>query len=391
MGKRNCGPQYSRREFLKLLTTLGGAAAATSFLQACSKAGVDPTVMFTPTSTRQSPTPEPTSTATSTGSSEEILEQEETPTPTEAAPPAETLGPGQVAFVKTRDRTLGVRRAIEMYGLKEVQDRRIFLKPNYNSPDPTPGATHPDVLRTLLTILHEKKAGEITVGDRSGMGDTRMAMDRLGVYELQKEFGFNTIIFDDLSPEDWVMINPPKSHWSFGFPFARPLLETDILVQTCCLKTHQHGGHFTLSLKNSVGMVAKYNQVDDHNFMRELHSSPHQRRMIAEINTAYTPDLVVLDGVECFIDGGPARGRLAQSEVVLAGTDRIALDAVGVALLRYHGCQTEVARGKIFQQDQIKRAVQLGLGVDKPDKIELITGDAESAAYAAQIKEVLLA
>jgi uncharacterized protein (DUF362 family) len=68
----------------------------------------------------------------------------------------------------------------------------------------------------------------------------------------------------------------------------------------------------------------------------------------------------------------------------------VALDAVGVALLRYHGCQTEVARGKVFQQDQIKRAVQLGLGVDKPDKIEFITGDPESAAYAVQIQEVLL-
>ncbi|MBK5109711.1 MAG: DUF362 domain-containing protein, partial [Anaerolineales bacterium] len=145
------------------------------------------------------------------------------------------------------------------------------------------------------------------------------------------------------------------------------------------------------SLKNSVGMVAKRNLIDDHDFMRELHSSPHQRRMIAEINTAYAPDLVVMDGVECFVDGGPANGRKALSEVVMAGTDRVALDAVGVALLRFHGCTTEVARGKIFQQDQIKRAVQLGLGVDKPGKIEFITADAESAAYAAQIQEVLMA
>ena len=163
------------------------------------------------------------------------------------------------------------------------------------------------------------------------------------------------------------------------------------MIQTCCLKTHQFGGHFTLSLKNSVGMVARDNMVDDHDFMRELHNSPHQRRMIAEINTAYNPDLVVMDAVECFIDGGPASGRKALSEAILVGTDRVALDAVGVALLRFHGCTTEVARGKIFQQDQIKRAVQLGLGVDKAGKIELITSDPESAAYAEQIQEVLLA
>ncbi|MGB3702393.1 MAG: DUF362 domain-containing protein [Anaerolineales bacterium] len=391
MCARDNNHQYSRREFLKLVSTLGGVAAFSSFLQACSQAGIDPTAIFTPKSTQSVLSPETPSTATSTENPVDTLEPESTPAPTESPVPASVLGTGQVAFIKTQDRSRGVRQAIEMCGLKDVHDQNIFLKPNFNSPDPTPGATHPDVLRSIVSILRENLVAKITVGDRSGMGDTRKAMDRLGVFELADELGFNTLIFDDLTPEDWVMIQPTNSHWELGFPFARPLLETDTLIQTCCLKTHRYGGHFTLSLKNSVGMVAKDNLVDDHDFMDELHNSPHQRRMIAEINTAYTPDLVVMDGVECFINGGPEKGELALSEVILAGTDRVAIDAVGVALLRFHGCQTEVARGKIFQQDQIKRAVQLGLGVDKPDKIEFFTEDAKSAAYAAQIQEVLLA
>ena len=391
MHKTHCNGGYSRRDFLKVSSTFGGAAALASFLQACSQAGIDPTTVLSPTSTQMVPPTDAIPSPTSSQTPEEFIELDNTPTPTESPSPAAGLGAGQVAFIKTQDRAQGVRQAIDIFGLKDVQDQNIFLKPNYNSPDPTPGATHPDVLGTIVQILHENKAGEITVGDRSGMGDTHKAMERLGVFELQEEYGFKTLVFDDLSPDDWVMIQPAKSHWSLGFPFARPVLEADTMIQTCCLKTHQHGGHFTLSLKNSVGMVAKRNLVDDHDFMRELHSSPHQRRMIAEINTAYAPDLVVMDGVECFVDGGPANGRKALSEVVLAGTDRVALDAVGVALLRYHGCTTEVARGKIFQQDQIKRAVQLGLGVDKPGKIEFITADAESAAYAAQIQEVLMA
>ena len=49
------------------------------------------------------------------------------------------------------------------------------------------------------------------------------------------------------------------------------------VVQTCCLKTHRYGGHFTLSLKNSVGLVAKRVPGDAYDFMRELHNSPHQR------------------------------------------------------------------------------------------------------------------
>jgi uncharacterized protein (DUF362 family) len=123
--------------------------------------------------------------------------------------------------------------------------------------------------------------------------------------------------------------------------------------------------------------------------MNELHGSPHQRRMIAEINTAYTPDLIVMDGVQAFVTGGPDTGKLVDSQVILAGTDRVALDAVGVAILRYYGTTAEVGQGRIFDQEQIARAVELGLGVNSPDQIELLTDDPDSAAYAAEINAVL--
>jgi uncharacterized protein (DUF362 family) len=221
------------------------------------------------------------------------------------------------------------------------------------------------------------------------MGNTREAMRQKGVFDMAQELEFETLVFDELEEKDWVMVQPSESHWKKGFPFARPCLETEALVQTCCLKTHRYGGHFTLSLKNSVGMVAKYVPGDGYNYMHELHSSSYQRLMIAEINAAYRPALVVLDGVEAFVTGGPASGKRVWAEVMLAGTDRVAIDAVGVALLRHFGTTAEVTRGPIFQQEQIARAVELGLGVDGPEKIQFVTSDPESEAYAAQIQEIL--
>ena len=123
--------------------------------------------------------------------------------------------------------------------------------------------------------------------------------------------------------------------------------------------------------------------------MQEMHSSPYHRQMIAELNTAFSPDLIVLDGVDAFVNGGPARGTLVQAGVMLAGTDRVAIDAVGVAILRSFGTTPEVSRGKIFQQDQIARAVELGLGVKSADQIQLVTGDKESEAYCGPIREIL--
>jgi len=125
--------------------------------------------------------------------------------------------------------------------------------------------------------------------------------------------------------------------------------------------------------------------------MHELHTAlRHQRHMIAEVNAAYTPALVVLDGVEAFTDRGPEDGRRVWSEAILAGTDRVAIDAVGVALLRHFGTTKKVGRGPVFQQEQLARAVELGLGVDSPDKIELVTDDEPSAAYAELLRGILL-
>jgi uncharacterized protein (DUF362 family) len=152
------------------------------------------------------------------------------------------------------------------------------------------------------------------------------------------------------------------------------------------LKTHSYGGVFTMSLKNSVGMVAKRHPTTGYEYMTELHGSPFQTAMIAEINVAYTPALILMDGVEAFITGGPAQGQKVAPGAMLAATDQVALDTVGVAILKMFGASLP---GPVFAQKQIARAVELGLGVDSPEKIELLTGDAESANFAEQIRQVI--
>jgi len=297
----------------------------------------------------------------------------------------------KVAFVKTSERTTGVQAAIDLMPLPPVEGKVVFLKPNLNSADPTPGSTHEDVLRVLVRALQEGGARRIVVGDRSGMGSTRQVFERKGMFRLAEELGFEAMVLDELDAGQWQHIEVPDGHWRQGFAIARPVLEADVVVQTCCLKTHRYGGHFTLSLKNSVGLVAKRVPREGHDYMRELHTSRHQRLMIAELNTAYAPDWVLLDGVQAFAQGGPAKGKLVEPKVILAGSDRVAIDAVGVAILRRFGTTRAVRRGAIFEQEQIARAVELGLGVRAPDQIELVTDSPESAAYGEEIREVLLA
>jgi uncharacterized protein (DUF362 family) len=294
-----------------------------------------------------------------------------------------------VVLVKTNDRSAGVRRAMELVGAIEVNGRPVLLKPNFNSADPAPASTHPDILHSLVLGLQERGAQTIAIGERSGMGNTYQVMQQKGIFDFADSLGLETVVFDDLAEADWVVRQDSDFHWAAGFAVPKLLLDAECVVQTCNLKTHRYGGHFTLSLKNSVGFAAKYRGRGGYNYMDELHSSANQRHMIAEINTAYTPSLVVIDGVEAFVDGGPASGTLVQPGVILVGTDRIALDAVGIAILRLFGTTPEVSQGAIFEQTQIARAVELGLGVDSPAKIRFVTGDPESQAYAETIRALL--
>ena len=123
--------------------------------------------------------------------------------------------------------------------------------------------------------------------------------------------------------------------------------------------------------------------------MSELHSSPHQRKLIAEINASFKPALVVLDGIDAFVDGGPATGKRAQGNVFLAATDRVAIDAVGVAILKSLGSNDQVMNTKIFDQEQISRAVELGLGASSPSEIEMIPADEQSREYRDRVSEIL--
>lgn len=289
----------------------------------------------------------------------------------------------KVSLVKTSDRASGIERAIELLGSNPVKGKDVLLKPNFNTADPYPGSTHNETLARLVTRLREMGTQAVTIVERSGPADTSDVLEEKGIYELCKKLDVGLINFEELPPEDWVRISPPRSHWRKGFDVARPVLDAECVVSTCCLKTHGFGGVFTMSLKLSVGITHKKN-------MSELHSSfKSMRKMIAEINQAYTPSLILLDGIEAFTDRGPMTGLKKRADVILAGTDRIAIDAVGLAVLKHLGSNKAIMERPVFAQEQIARAVELGLGVTRPEDIEIITADPESETYSEKLRGIL--
>ena len=301
--------------------------------------------------------------------------------------PARTRGGtvSRVAVVQTADRKEGVKNVLKTFGSNPCKGKDVLIKPNFNTADPTPGSTHNDTLTALIEEIWGMGAKSVSLGERS-YPPTRQVMEDKGIQPLLEKLQVKVIDFDKLPDKDWVLIKPKGGHWPNGFRVARPILEAECLISTCCLKTHQYGGIFTMSLKLHVGVVPTTRHGYD--YMGQLHGSPHQRRMIAEINQAFTPALVVLDGVDAFVDGGPASGKRAKGNLFLASNDRVAVDACGVAILKLLGSNQTIMSRPIFEQEQIARAVELGLGASSPVSIELVA-ESESVALRDQISDIL--
>jgi uncharacterized protein (DUF362 family) len=288
----------------------------------------------------------------------------------------------RVALVRTADRRRGVTDVLRLFDPAGIAGKRVVVKPNFNSADEAPGSTHPDTLSQLVAELHERGARSVTVGESSGPPQTRGVMEQKGIFDMARSARFDVVNFEEIPEADWVFFGAGNTHWPDGFHLPRMIVDSEYTVSTCCLKTHGYGGVFTMSLKLSVGLTPK-------TIRRTMHRSPDMRRMIAELNAGYRPRLIVLDGVSAFTDGGPSRGELKAGNVMIAGDDRVAVDAVGLAVLKDLGANQAIMGRRIFEQEQIARAVELHLGASGPAEIELVAGDAESRALAGRLERIL--
>jgi uncharacterized protein (DUF362 family) len=279
----------------------------------------------------------------------------------------------EVFLIKTDNRIEGMKAIFSHFSIffESLKHKHVVIKPNFNTADPVPASTDIRVLRELIIQLKASEVKKITIAERAGPVNTHETMQTKGIFDLQKELeGFDIVDLSSIPDSEYIHFKPneSKSHWKNGFHYPKIYKQADAIIMLPCLKTHRYGGDFTLSLKLSVGLVPRGTEPA---YMRELHSSPHQKSLIAEINQVFTPDLIILDGVDAFTDGG------------------IAIDAVGVAILRDHNTTPDVAKGSIFEQEQINRAVELGLGVTQASDINIEAADSQSEEYAQKIQMIL--
>lgn len=246
-----------------------------------------------------------------------------------------------------------IRRAIDgLGGLSRfiAPGQRVLIKPNFNTADPFPGSSDPAAVSAFADLCHEAGAGRVIVADSSTyFADTTKIMEKLGIFALAETRPWLEIA--DLDRGAWVKREIPDARYQKTVSLPALLGDVDRLFFLCCLKTHFLAG-FTGSLKLAVGLMAPKERL-------ALHAGRLQEK-IGELAAAVHTDLVVMDARKCFITGGPGTGTVREPGLVLAATDRVALDMEGVRIIRsYEG--NSLAGVQPEDLPQIVRAVAMGV------------------------------
>ena len=282
------------------------------------------------------------------------------------------------SMVHHEDRSQGIRAAVKLLGgmkpLVDGVEGEILIKPNCNTDDPYPRDTHPNTIRTIAELLIEAghPAEKIVIGEISGRYrglPTRHTIENLGIKQVAEDLGLQLSYFDE---ESWVTVQPPESTaWPIGIKIPKRVYDAERIILTPIVRSHSNAV-FTVSMKLAVGMIDAVGREWLH------HGTDFMQKMV-ELNLAYTADLIIADATRMYTGRGPTFTSIVEPGVIVAGGNRVSVDAICVALMKMNWV-ARVSNTLVLKQEQLIIAKQLGLGSSQASKMNLrsmnLTSDA---------------
>jgi uncharacterized protein (DUF362 family) len=271
-----------------------------------------------------------------------------------------------VGLSRNKDTLESVKAAVELAGgLGIKKGSTVLIRPNANTADLPPGSTNPEVLRGAIRAAKECDPEKVIVAEKSMTTlDTEKVLKELGLWQVAEAEGVDEVLTFDRMKRRHVEPRGAYS-WQYGFEVPEFLESIDYTIALPVIKTHWTAT-FTMGLKSQISITAD----------RDRRQLPHGQgwdtlfgNMIAESNLVHKPDFYISDATKCFVTEGPNIGTLREPDIVLASSDVIANDVVGLALLKTLGTIPKIRDHSVWAQPQIKRAMELNLGVHSREEI----------------------
>ncbi len=230
-------------------------------------------------------------------------------------------------------------------GMKKFVKRgaTVLIKPNMawaRRPEQAAN-TNPEVVAELVRLCRAAGAREVKVADHPVDGPADRVIRLSGIGPAAEKAGAR--VFAATSPVMFQKITLKRGKVLKRAETMRDLLRADVVINVPIAKVHG-STKVTLGCKNLMGTVLDRGA---------WHQSRSLDQCIADYAAQIKPDLIVLDATRVLLSNGPkGPGRTKQLNLVVAGTDPVAVDAYGVKLL---GSSAD----KI---GHLKRAAAMGLG-----------------------------
>ncbi|MDD2903505.1 MAG: DUF362 domain-containing protein [Syntrophales bacterium] len=224
----------------------------------------------------------------------------------------------------------------------------VFLKPAGNSGHRYPATTSPLAVLGMVSLLREKGAGRVIVGDKSGVqfvyqddrkerGSSRRLYTRNGLHQAALDAGAEVHYFEEAGYQAYFGDKPehPQSHWQGELMLPEILTRVDHVVLLPRVSRHVLAGS-TLGLKAAVGWLRDDSRLELH---REARSFVEK---IVEINDTTTLKqklrLVLTVATKVQSTFGPDQGFAAEPDLglVFASESLLAHDLTALGWLLWN-------------------------------------------------------
>jgi uncharacterized protein (DUF362 family) len=233
----------------------------------------------------------------------------------------------QVAKVQFTDYEHSLSKALDLIGAgaRLPRDGLIILKPNLTNSSPPPVTTSVQAIEAVYRYCRAHTNAEILIGEGAGSGRTHEVYAALGYTDFAQREGIRLVDFNEA--ETVELQNPDALQWK-TFHLPRIALEA-FIISVPVLKDHSFT-KTTISMKNMFGLAPGRHYACTWN-KAKLHS-PSVDDSVVDICLYRKPDLAVVDA-SVALTGGHLTGKKKAINLILAGFDPVAVDAVGSELL----------------------------------------------------------
>jgi uncharacterized protein (DUF362 family) len=198
---------------------------------------------------------------------------------------------------------------------------KVVIKPNIGW-DRTPemaACTNPEVVRTLVELVLDAGAKKAVVIDNT-TNQAKRCYVRSGIQDAVKLAGGDMLFMDDYRVKKMAL----KGEWIKEWEILLDIIEADKIINVPIAKHHSLC-RLTLGMKNWLGATGGARNQ----FHQGLDKS------VVDLAAFFKPRLTVLDAYRILVRNGPQGGRVSDTELrktVIAGTDPVAVDAMGASL-----------------------------------------------------------